>query len=123
MLEQVDSLARLVPSQSMPSREFLYYNLGRCLSEQSKISRDARMDSKRAFFLRMHLMNKESEEGDGALWDTFEHDFNQMFDSCVESRGIDHAVGLFHKFSLGSGPILSQRQYSYVLGKLPQEHL
>ena len=81
------------------------------------------MDSKRAFFLRMHLMNKEAEEGDGMLWDTFEHDFNQMFDSCVESRGIDHAVGLFQKFSLGSGPILSQRQYSYVLEKLPQEHL
>ena len=41
------------------------------------------------------------------IWSNFETDFKVMFDSCLREKGIEHALGLLHKFSQ-KVPILSQ---------------
>ena len=56
------------------------------------------------------------------IWSNFETDFKVMFDSCLREKGIEHALGLLHKFSQ-KVPILSQNQYSYVLSNLPREYI
>ena len=95
LLEQVKSVAQLLPSQDLPSREYLYYQMGRCMSDNSRISADSRQDNKRAYYLRMHLMNELQLED---MWRLFDEDFSSMFDRCIDSHGVDHAVGFLQKF-------------------------